>query len=52
MLACDFVHVDCAFTLTRISVFFVLEVGSRYVHVLGATTSPDGWCTTRQIRTS
>ncbi len=32
MLACDFFHVDCALTLRRIYVFFVLEVGSRYVH--------------------
>ena len=30
MLACDFFHVDCAVTLKRIYVFFVLEVGSRY----------------------
>ncbi|MEV5718904.1 transposase [Amycolatopsis mediterranei] len=50
MLACDFFHVDCAFTLKRIYVFFVLEVGSRYVHVLGMTTNPDGGWTTQQIR--
>ncbi|MBN9740907.1 transposase [Amycolatopsis sp. A1MSW2902] len=50
MLACDFFHVDCAFTLKRIYVFFVLEVGSRYVHVLGTTTHPDGGWTTQQIR--
>lgn len=50
MLACDFFHVDCAFTLKRIYVFFVLEVGSRYVHVLGTTTNPDGGWTTQQIR--
>jgi len=31
MLACDFFHVDCAGTLKRIYVFFVLEVGCRYV---------------------
>jgi hypothetical protein len=37
MLACDFFHVDCAVTLQRIYVFFVLEVGNRSVHVLGAT---------------
>jgi hypothetical protein len=37
MLACDFFHVDRALTLTRIYVFFVLEIGSRYVHVLGTT---------------
>jgi hypothetical protein len=33
MLACDFFHVDSALTLQRVYVFFVLEVGSRYVHV-------------------
>jgi hypothetical protein len=30
MLACDFFHVDCAVTLQRIYVFFVMEVSSRY----------------------
>ncbi|WP_410617135.1 integrase core domain-containing protein [Amycolatopsis sp. lyj-109] len=50
VLACDFFHVDCAFTLKRIYVFFVLEVGSRYVHILGTTTNPDGGWTTQQIR--
>ncbi|MEV0700886.1 hypothetical protein AB0I53_23660 [Saccharopolyspora sp. NPDC050389] len=29
MLACDFFHADCAITLKRVYVFFVLEVGSR-----------------------
>jgi transposase len=42
MLACDFFHVDCAVTLKRIYVFFVLEVASRSVHLLGTTTNPDG----------
>jgi hypothetical protein len=42
VLACDFLHVDCAVTLTRVYVFFVIEVGSRYVHVLGTTANPDG----------
>ncbi len=50
MLACDFFHVDCAVTLKRIYVFFVLEVTSRSVHLLGATTNPDGRWTTQQAR--
>ena len=50
MLACDFFHVDCAVTLKRIYVFFVLEVGNRSVHLLGATTNPDGRWTTQQVR--
>jgi hypothetical protein len=41
MLACDFCHVDCALTLKRLYVFFALELGSRYVHILGITTNPD-----------
>ena len=36
MLAVDFFHVDCAITLKRIYVFFALEVGSRYVHILAS----------------
>ncbi|WP_238412668.1 hypothetical protein [Saccharothrix deserti] len=42
MLTCDFFHVDCAVTLKHVYVFFVLEVATRYVHVLGTTTNPDG----------
>jgi putative transposase len=34
MLACDFFPVDCTVTLKRIYVFFVLEVGTRAVHLL------------------
>ncbi|WP_249028309.1 hypothetical protein [Saccharopolyspora spinosa] len=41
MPACDFFHVDCTVTLKRIYVFYVLEIGSRYVHLLGTTTNPD-----------
>jgi hypothetical protein len=37
MLAVNFLHVDCALTLRRRYVLFVLEVGDRYLHVLGVT---------------
>jgi putative transposase len=50
MLATGFFHVDCAVTLQRLCCLFVIEAGSRYVHIPGITANPDRPWTTQQIR--
>jgi putative transposase len=49
IIACDFLTVDTVW-LRRLHVLFVIELGSRRVHLAGVTDHPTGRCCVRDDR--